>query len=210
MPGIMAGWGGPGSGLNRVLPSPPACGLERGSFPCPRSQGPWCRLSQWGRELGSAPPPAYGPASHCLASGTVLGPHPPPLAQEHFPGGPRQGGWESQPVLLQVGNQVKAEWQAGLKHVPDSGSTGHSPCLLRPRVSTPPPPPPIPLLPPKLHLSWLVLAHLLFSANFCAHSPPLTEKKSTAQTWRLMFYSLDGSEDLSPRHSISNNSEGLL
>lgn len=76
-----------------------------------------------------------------------------PLHKSTSRGGPRQGGWESQPVLLQVGNQVRAEWQAGLKHVPDSGSTGHSPCLLLPRVSTPPQPPPIPLPPLKLHLS---------------------------------------------------------
>lgn len=53
--GIMAGWGGPGSGLNRVLPSPPGCGLERGSFPCSHPQGRWWSLSQWERGLGSAP-----------------------------------------------------------------------------------------------------------------------------------------------------------
>ena len=47
-----------------------------------------------------------------------------PLHKSTSQGGPRQDGWESWPVLLQVGNQVRAEWQAGLKRVPDSGSPG--------------------------------------------------------------------------------------
>ena len=149
MPSTLAGWGGPGSGLNQVLLSLPWCGLERGRFPCPRfqgphPQGPWCTLCQWGRGLGSAPltplwscRPLPGTQDSPGASPTT------PCTRALPRGGPRQDGWVSWPVLLQVGNQVRAEWQAGLKRVPDSGSPGHSACLFLPRDSTP-----LPLNPP--------------------------------------------------------------
>ena len=147
--GIMAGWGGPGSGLNRVLPSPPGCGLERGSFPCSHPQGRWWSLSQWERGLGFAP---LTPLWSCRPlPGTQDSPgasyH--PLHKSTSQWGPGQDGQESRPVLLQVGNQVRAERQAGLKRVPDSGPTCRSPCLFLPRDPTPPSPS-VPLPPPEL------------------------------------------------------------
>ena len=50
-----------------------------------------------------------------------------PLHKSTSQWGPGQDGQESRPVLLQVGNKVRAERQAGLKRVPDSGPTCRSP-----------------------------------------------------------------------------------
>ena len=72
-----------------------------------------------------------------------------PLHKSTSQWGPGQDGQESRPVLLQVGNQVRAERQAGLKRVPDSGPTCRSPCLFLPRDPTPPSPS-VPLPPPEL------------------------------------------------------------
>ena len=186
----MAGWGGPGWGLNWVLPRPPVCGLERGSFPCPRSQGPhpqgpWCSLSQWGRGLGSAPLTPLWSCRPLPSTQDSPGASPTTPCTRALPRGAqdRIGGragrsfcrWGTRSEL-----NSRQAWSVSLTLGPPATAPVCSFPEILPSLSLNLPSPtqaPVWSLTP---LSWLVLAHLLFSANFCAHSPLLTEKKSTA------------------------------
>lgn len=105
--------------------------------PGPPSPGPLVEPQSAGEGTRICPPPRCGPAAHCQAPRTALEPHLPPLAQERFPAGPRTG-WAGEPARPSVGGEPgQSGRQAGLKHVPGSGPTCHSPCLLLPRDSTP-------------------------------------------------------------------------